>query len=160
MNTCGTTTSGDDAARTRVPAGSAFAKAGRRMHILVAEDNKINQMLITTYLRKFGHSFEVADDGAGALAAAAKGGFHLVLMDIQMPEMDGLEATAKIRALEGPARAVPIVALTANAMDGDEERYLAAGMDGYLAKPIVAASLFAAIDRFAGGSAEETAVSG
>jgi len=144
--------SADDAQDSNAgdPSPSVFQQSDDApAHILVVEDNKINQMLITAYLEKFGHSFEIAGDGVAAVAAAAKGGFDLVLMDIQMPEMDGLEATRRIRALDAPANAIPVVALTANAMEGDEERYLAHGMNGYLAKPIVAADLYQTIATFA-----------
>jgi CheY-like chemotaxis protein len=107
------------------------------LHILLAEDNRVNQRLATRLLEKRGHSVVVAADGREALAAIAKEGFDLVLMDLQMPEMDGFEATVAIREKEkaGGAR-LPIVALTAHAMKGDREKCLAAGMDGYLTKPI------------------------
>ena len=121
-------------------------------HILVVEDNRINQMLITTYLEKFGHSFEVASNGFEAVEAAAKGCYDLILMDVQMPEMDGIEATRRIRALGTEAGSQPIVALTANAMQGDRESYLAAGMNDYLAKPIIASNLFETLNRVLDGT--------
>jgi signal transduction histidine kinase/CheY-like chemotaxis protein len=107
------------------------------LHVLLAEDNRVNQRLATRLLEKRGHSVVVAADGREALAAIEKEGFDLVLMDLQMPEMDGFEATVAIREKEkaGGAR-LPIVALTAHAMKGDREKCLAAGMDGYLTKPI------------------------
>jgi signal transduction histidine kinase/DNA-binding response OmpR family regulator len=107
------------------------------LHVLLAEDNRVNQRLATRLLEKRGHSVVVAADGREALAAIQKEGFDLVLMDLQMPEMDGFEATVAIREKEkaGGAR-LPIVALTAHAMKGDREKCLAAGMDGYLTKPI------------------------
>lgn len=123
------------------------SKGPSSAHILVVEDNKINQMLITTYLDKFGYSFEIAANGHEAVAAAGNKVYDLILMDVQMPEMDGIEATRQIRALEGPVSEQPIVALTANAMHGDRENYLEAGMDDYLAKPIIAANLLDMLKR-------------
>jgi CheY-like chemotaxis protein len=106
--------------------------AARPLRILVAEDNPINQLVAVRLLEKHGHTVVVACNGREAVAAVQGGGIDLVLMDIQMPEMDGLEATAAIRAAEaGAGRRLPILALTALAMVGDRERCLAAGMDGY-----------------------------
>lgn len=125
----------------------------RPAHILVAEDNQINRMLITTYLDKFGHTFHTVDNGRDAAAAVRSGGFDLVLMDIHMPEMDGVEAARKIRAAEieeAKGAHVPIIALTANAMQGDRDIYLAAGMDEYVSKPIDAAELFLKINALTG----------
>lgn len=105
--------------------------------VLVAEDNPVNQRLATRLLQKRGHRVVVVTNGLEALAALDKESFDLILMDLQMPEMDGLEATAAIREREksgGIHRSV--IAVTAHAMKGDRERCLAAGMDGYLAKPI------------------------
>lgn len=121
----------------------ANAENSHFLHVLVVEDNAINRMLITTMLRKLGHEVETASDGAEALTKVRQGAskFDVVLMDINMPRMDGIAATDRIRALGGAAAKVPIIALTANAMDGDREKYLAAGMDGYLAKPIDRAAL-------------------
>jgi PAS domain S-box-containing protein len=107
------------------------------LYILLVEDNLVNQRVGVSMLQRRGHRVRVAGNGREVLAAWAEGPFDLVLMDVQMPEMDGLEATAAIRQLEeGSGRHVPIVALTAHAMKGDRERFLQAGMDGYLAKPI------------------------
>jgi two-component system, sensor histidine kinase and response regulator len=112
------------------------------LNILVAEDNPVNQMLITRLLTKRGHQVTVAGDGNAAVAAFDRGEFDLVLMDIQMPELDGFQATAEIRRRQSNAtKRVPIVALTAHAMSGDRERCLAAGMDSYLTKPINPADL-------------------
>ncbi len=119
--------------------------------VLVAEDNPVNQEVIIRYLEKGGHSVTLAANGREAVALAAKGGFDLVLMDMQMPEMDGLEAARAIRMLPGAAGRTPIVALTANAMQGDKERCLAAGMDGYVAKPINRRTLFTAMARAVDG---------
>jgi signal transduction histidine kinase/CheY-like chemotaxis protein len=107
------------------------------LHILLAEDNAINQKLAVAMLEKQGHSIVVANNGREAVAAYERGGFDVILMDVQMPTMDGLEATTLIREREAATgRHVPILALTAHALKGDRERCLAAGMDGYLSKPI------------------------
>jgi signal transduction histidine kinase/DNA-binding response OmpR family regulator len=123
------------------------ARVARPLRVLLAEDNIVNQRVAVGLLTKRGHDITVAANGREALAALERGAFDLVLMDVQMPEMGGLEATAAIRERErvhgGHLR---IVAMTANAMAGDRERYLAAGMDGYVSKPIHAASLFAAVE--------------
>lgn len=114
-------------------------------HVLVVEDNPVNQMVIGAYLERFGLTHDVAANGAEAIDALARRRFDLVLMDVMMPQVNGIEATQRIRALPAPLSAVPIVALTANAMKGDRETYLAAGMDGYVSKPINARDLFEAL---------------
>ncbi|MEL6187642.1 MAG: ATP-binding protein, partial [Myxococcota bacterium] len=116
------------------------------LHVLAAEDNRVNQMVLERVLVKRGHEVTLVEDGEAALRAVAKGRFDVVLMDIQMPVMDGLEATRKIRDLPEGER-VPIVALTANAMAGDRERYLEAGMDDYASKPLDAERLASAMAR-------------
>ncbi len=122
-----------------------------RLEILLAEDNAVNQALAVRLLEKRGHSVTVATDGREALAALEKQTFQLILMDVQMPGMDGLEATAAIRAREKlTGKRLPIVAMTAHAMKGDEERCLTAGMDAYIAKPIRAAELFRVIEGLVG----------
>jgi len=144
------------------------ASAQRPCHILLAEDNAVNQKLVARLLEKHGHSVVIADAGRAALAALEHEVFDLVLMDVQMPEMDGFEATAAIRRREAEAAGghcaagngartpnfaspstprLPVIALTAHALKGDEERCLAAGMDAYLAKPIDANKLFELIER-------------
>ncbi len=116
------------------------------LKILLAEDGLTNQKLATALLHKWGHQVTVASNGREALHAYQSQPFDLVLMDVQMPEMDGLEATAAIRALEeGTPKHIPIVAMTARAMKGDRERCLNAGMDGYVAKPIRQRDLYQAI---------------
>ena len=119
--------------------------AAARLRILLAEDNAVNQEVATAMLRKRGHEITVVDNGAKAVAAVRTGAFDVVLMDIHMPEMDGLAATAAIRALPGRA-ALPIIALTADALTGERERCLAAGMNGYLSKPFKSHELFAAVE--------------
>jgi PAS domain S-box-containing protein len=104
--------------------------------VLLAEDNEINAMLATTLLEEAGYSVEAVVNGVEAVEAAKRGAFDLILMDVQMPEMDGLQATRLIRALGGPASQVAIVALTANAMRSDQDACLAAGMDDFISKPI------------------------
>jgi CheY-like chemotaxis protein len=117
------------------------------LHILLAEDNRTNQTVAKRMLEKMGHSLVIANNGKEALLQLATGHFDLVLMDIQMPEMDGLTATMKIREGERATRMhLPIFAMTAHAMAGDREHYLAAGMDGYISKPISRRELEEAID--------------
>jgi CheY-like chemotaxis protein len=119
----------------------------RGFHILLAEDNRVNQMLAVRLLEKRGHHVQVAGDGHEALEKLKTADFDLVLMDVQMPVMGGFEATAAVRELEkGTGRHIPIVALTAHAVTGDRERCLAAGMDGYIAKPIRPEELFEQIE--------------
>jgi signal transduction histidine kinase/ligand-binding sensor domain-containing protein/DNA-binding response OmpR family regulator len=132
---------------SREPAASAL----RRLNILLAEDNAVNQRLAVTVLRKLGHQVEVAATGADALARWKNGKFDLILMDVQMPEMDGLEATGCIRREERETGAhTPIIAMTAHAMSGDRERTLQAGMDDYVSKPISRNDLIAALMRHTG----------
>jgi CheY-like chemotaxis protein len=122
------------------------------LRILLAEDNLINQKLALRLLEKQAHTVVVVSNGKEALAALEREPFDLVLMDVQMPEMDGLEAAAAIREREqGTGRRIPILAMTAYAMKGDRERCLTAGMDGYLSKPIRAAELFQALEGLASG---------
>jgi two-component system, sensor histidine kinase and response regulator len=124
---------------------------GRRLRVLLAEDNEINQKLATLLLMKQGHSVTVAENGKAALDRLDQEQFDLVLMDIQMPEMTGLEAATAIRAREQEAGGhIPIIALTAHAMKGDRELCLKAGMDLYLSKPIQSAELFEAIEKLTG----------
>ncbi len=119
----------------------------RSLRVLLAEDNAINQKLASRLIEKRGHAVVVAGNGLEALAELAKQEFDMVLMDVSMPEMDGFEAAAAIRALEKVTGAhIPIIALTAHAMKGDRERCLAAGMDGYVSKPIDPKELFAMIE--------------
>jgi PAS domain S-box-containing protein len=126
------------------------ARAARRLHVLVAEDNAVNRTLVVRLLQKRGHRATVASNGREALGALEREAFDVALMDVQMPELDGFETTAEIRARERTSgRHMPIVAMTAHAMKGDRERCLAAGMDGYVSKPIDGRKLFEAIERHA-----------
>ena len=112
------------------------------LRVLVAEDNAVNQKLMARLLEKRGHHVKVVANGLEALESLEQGSYDLVLMDVQMPEMDGFEATGELRKREKQTGLhTPIVALTAHAMKGDRERCLAAGMDGYLSKPIRAQEL-------------------
>jgi CheY-like chemotaxis protein/HPt (histidine-containing phosphotransfer) domain-containing protein len=122
----------------------------RPLCVLLVEDNATNQLLAVTLLEKEGHTVETASNGKEALAALAKRPFDVVLMDVQMPEMDGFEATARIREHEqGTGKHIRIVAMTAHAMKGDRERCLEAGMDGYVSKPVQARELYQALATFA-----------
>ena len=135
----------DPAAPTPAPVALSGAPG---LRILLAEDNRVNRFLAVRLLEKEGHQVATANNGRAALAALEQSRFDLALMDLQMPEMDGFEATARIRERErGSGMHLPIIALTANAMVGDEERCLQAGMDGYVSKPIDMARLLAEIQR-------------
>lgn len=127
---------------------TAIPELTRQLRILLAEDNPINQRLACALLGRLGHHVTVAQDGRQALDLWSAGSFDLILMDMMMPEMDGLQAVQKIREAErGRGQHVPIIAMTANAMDGDRERCLAAGMDDYVSKPISVQALKAALAR-------------
>ena len=122
----------------------------RPLRVLLAEDNYINQELMVALLKDAGHRVSLATNGREAAEVAARGAFDVALMDVQMPEMDGFEATAAIRAAErATGRHLPIVAMTASAMKGDREHCLAAGMDGYVAKPIDATELYDTLQQVA-----------
>src|SRR5262249_15838069 len=119
----------------------------RALRILLAEDNEVNQRLAVTMLSKRGHAVRVAGDGLEAVDLVSREAFDLVLMDVHMPRMGGLEAAATIRAREKTTGGhVPIVALTALAMKGDREKCLEAGMDAYVSKPLRAAELFGTLE--------------
>ncbi len=139
--------------RSHVPIGDVtpsplglLPTAGRSLRILLVEDNPANRKLVRYVLVDRGHVVDQAEDGAEAIRMAEQNTYDAILMDVQMPGMDGLEATAAIRQLDGVRGRVPIVALTAHAMAGDRARCLASGMDGYLAKPINAQSLLGVVE--------------
>jgi CheY-like chemotaxis protein len=117
------------------------------LRILVAEDNGVNQILIKAILEQMGHFCDIVSNGIEAVRQVQNAQYDLVLMDIQMPEMDGETATRTIRALPGAVAVIPIVAMTANAMVEDRADYLASGMDDYVSKPISARALAAALTR-------------
>jgi CheY-like chemotaxis protein len=128
---------GQKAAISQPAAKARSSDAAQALHILLAEDNRVNQAVATRLLQKMGHSLVVASNGEEVISLIATQAFDLVLMDVQMPEMDGIAATAVIRQREIATEAhLPIIAMTAHAMKGDKERCLAAGMDGYVSKPI------------------------
>jgi CheY-like chemotaxis protein len=144
------------AIRLELPVAEASASAVstrvsrlETLSILVAEDNAVNQTIIEAMLRQLGHRIRMVGTGSDALETLVREPFDLVLMDCNMPEMDGFEATREMRAGSAGRRNIglPVIALTANAMDGDRERCLAAGMNDFLAKPVSIAALRAAIDR-------------
>jgi CheY-like chemotaxis protein/HPt (histidine-containing phosphotransfer) domain-containing protein len=138
-------TNGTDAPATQPAAAS--------LHVLLVEDMVVNQHLATRLLQRMGHRVSLAENGAVALALSAGQAFDVVLMDMQMPVMDGLRATEAIRERERrqrSARPLPIIAMTANAMAGDRDRCLAAGMDGYLSKPIDRTRLTQEVQRVLG----------
>lgn len=134
------------------PAPSVLGLPADRVLVLVAEDNPVNRRLALQQLKKLGFRAHAVTDGREAVDAVARGGYDLVLMDCQMPDVDGFEATREIRRAEAARGGhVPIIAMTANALEGDREACLAAGMDDYLAKPVQLSALRAVIERFANG---------
>ena len=121
------------------------------MHILIAEDNPIHQKLAVRLLQKQGYTSAVANNGREAVEAWARQPFDAILMDMMMPEMDGLEATMAIREREKTTGThIPIIAITANAMVGDREKCLAAGMDEYISKPVDVTKLYEVLNRLTG----------
>jgi CheY-like chemotaxis protein len=130
-----------------------IARSGRRMRVLFAEDNPTNQFVALQLLKGFALQVDVAGNGLEAVAAASRVAYDVICMDMSMPEMDGLEATREIRAMAGPARGVPIIALTANAFPEDVRACLDIGMNLFLAKPVSKQALVIAILRAIGGDA-------
>jgi CheY-like chemotaxis protein len=142
----GVVATGPRLAETRVPAPRASVL------VLVAEDNPVNRKLALQQLKKLGYAAHAVADGREAIDAVGRDDYDLVLMDCQMPEVDGFEATREIRRAEAARGShVPIVAMTANALEGDREQCLAAGMDDYLAKPVQLAAMRAVVERFVHG---------
>ncbi|HEX4132495.1 MAG TPA: response regulator [Pirellulales bacterium] len=134
----------------------ANRRSSQSLRLLVTEDSEVNQRLLLRWLEKWGHEATIADNGITALRLLDERTFDLVLMDVQMPELSGLEATARIREREiATGRRLPIIAITAHAMKGDRETCLAAGMDGYVTKPIQAAELFEVIESLFPGAGEK-----
>jgi CheY-like chemotaxis protein len=129
-------------------APAAAPAAARPLQVLLVEDHPINQMLATTLLKKWGHTVVLAQNGQEAVDLFGKQAWDIVLMDMQMPVMGGLEATRRIRAAESWGQRTPIVAMTANAMEADRQACLEAGMDDHLAKPFNASALQAMLRRF------------
>jgi CheY-like chemotaxis protein len=125
------------------------ASGGRSLHVLLAEDNAVNQKVVARLLQKQGHSVVISSNGQEALSAYAREAFDLILMDVQMPEMNGYESTQAIRGLEQETgQHVPIIALTAHALKGDREICLQAGMDDYLGKPVHLQELIAVLEHW------------
>jgi CheY-like chemotaxis protein/HPt (histidine-containing phosphotransfer) domain-containing protein len=135
---------------------AATDAAKRKLRVLLVEDNRINQQFARALLEKAGHFVEVADNGHKAVDAMRRDDYDVVLMDIQMPELDGIQATQQIRKLPAPKSAVPIIAMTAHAMAGAREQYLAAGMDDYISKPIQPTLLLAKLAAIAAKLPRET----
>jgi PAS domain S-box-containing protein len=135
----------------QAPVAPATAACGP-LRVLLVEDNPANQKLATYILQDRGHGVEIAGDGQEAIRLTERNRYDLILMDVQMPGMNGLEATAAIRKRETCGRRVPIVAMTAHAMQGDRERCLAAGMDGYLSKPVNAREMIGLVETLACGT--------
>jgi CheY-like chemotaxis protein len=136
----------------------SIRESRRHLRVLLAEDNTVNQMLAVRLLQRRGHTVTVAGNGKEALAALEKQPFDIILMDVQMPEMDGLQTTAAIRASETETgKHIPIIAITAHAMLGDKERCLDAGMDAYVSKPLQVEDLFDAIQKLCPASTDDLA---
>ncbi|WP_322100161.1 ATP-binding protein [Geminicoccus harenae] len=131
---------------------SAAPAQVRPLRVLVVDDVAVNRELLVEMLGRQGHRVDQAENGAQAVGMVTRGGYDLVLMDVQMPVMDGMEATRRIRRLDGPAAHVPILALTANVMASEQARYLSTGMNRCLTKPVVWSELFAALAAVASGS--------
>jgi CheY-like chemotaxis protein len=136
------------APETIEPVASEFKEPRKNTaHILLVEDHPVNQKLASTLLERLGYTFELAENGRDAVEAAANKAYQLILMDMQMPEMDGLEATRKIREGNGPNANTWIVALTANAMQSDQEACRVAGMNDFISKPFNRDTLATVINR-------------
>jgi CheY-like chemotaxis protein len=124
-------------------------KVDRPRHVLLAEDNPVNQELAVELLQMRGHSVRIAGNGIEVLSALDRESFDVILMDVQMPDMDGFQATAAIRSREKHSgEHIPIIAITGYAMKGDRQRCLDAGMDGYICKPIRSKELFEVVEQF------------
>lgn len=138
------------------PRPRGIAPAAPRLCVLLAEDNKVNQEVAKTILTRAGHQVDVADNGRAALDAVRRNRYDVVLMDVQMPEMDGIEAVRALRSLPPPLGTVPVIAMTANAMAGAREEYLAAGMSDYICKPVQPKDLLEKLTAVAAGETVDT----
>lgn len=138
----------ETAAAPKPPSPDSAAAADKTFRVLLAEDNQINAVLATTIIKRAGHLVDVAENGAEAVEACENGDYDLILMDMHMPHVDGLEATRRIRKLADPMRKVPIIALTANAMAADRQKCIAAGMDDFLSKPFEPSDLTALLTKW------------
>jgi CheY-like chemotaxis protein len=145
---------GDVAASEAIATPKAASALGR-LRVLVVEDNKVNQQVASLLLGRLGHRVDLVANGLEAVEAVKRIPYDLVLMDCQMPELDGYEATRRIRSGDGAWRSVPIVAMTANAMRGDSEKCLAAGMDDYMSKPLSPELLAAKVAKWGAGREAE-----
>ncbi len=134
--------------------GDKPSSPASRLRVLLAEDNQINAVLATALIKRAGHHVDVAVNGAEALDALRRAHYDVIFMDMHMPEMDGLEAAARIRKLGAPLNRIPIVALTANAMASDRQKCVAAGMDDFLSKPFDPADLHAMLEKWSRQPAE------
>ena len=142
------------------PQTATEARPLEGLRVLVAEDNAVNTKLAVMLLGRLGCKVQTAANGVEALAALTRGPVDLVLMDCEMPEMDGFATTREIRRREGGRVHTPIIAMTANAMDSDRQRCLDAGMDDYLSKPVRAPLLRAALERWRPARSAEESVAG
>lgn len=134
--------------RTRL-ANKLTDKVEHPLHVLLAEDNPVNQQLALELLQMRGHNVRIAENGKEVLSALEREPFDVILMDLQMPVMDGFQTTAAVRERERKTGAhIPIIAITGSAMQGDRQRCLDAGMDGYLCKPIRFRELFETVEQF------------
>ena len=152
LEALGTVLAGPEEATPEVVTRHTIAESRRSVRVLLAEDNPVNQQVAVAMLVKRGHEVHVVGNGREAVDAAAEREYDVVLMDIQMPEMDGFEATQAIRATPRGAK-LPIIALTAHALSGERERCLAHGMTEYLAKPFRGHELFALVEQLSEGVA-------
>ncbi|WP_366949709.1 response regulator [Geobacter sp.] len=135
----------------------AIRTTSQPLRILLAEDNATSREVIRRILETDGHRVTIVTNGREVLEALEEREFELVLMDVQMPELDGIAATRAIRGSDSPLvnRGIPVIALTAHAMEGDRERCLAAGMNAYVSKPVRVAELVAAVEAYHGGGREK-----
>lgn len=140
-----------------LPAAPGKNATDHPLRVLVAEDNRVSQLIATEILKRAGHHADVVDNGVKAVKAAQEHDYDVILMDINMPELDGLDATREIRQMSGSMSAVPIIAVSADAMAEQRDRYAAAGMDSYVSKPYGHDQLLGLIRQFAGGKAKPTA---